>query len=331
MAWILNANFAGRRRTSAISGRAMENAKLVSEADPGPETVARVQRIGRRGRASRLTVTRGLAQHGELSQRPGAAADTRVADRAASGSALLTSAQSERLNRVLNVLLALGALVLLSPVLVLIALAVKLTSRGPILYAQVRVGVDQRARLERRAHAGRRSGAEHRRELDQRGRPTDRRATDSRRTADVGGHAFRIYKFRSMCMDAECGSGAVWATRNDPRVTAVGRILRHFRLDELPQLYNVLTGDMNIVGPRPERPSIFCRLRAEIPDYSLRQRARPGITGWAQVRRSYDACIDDVREKVRFDLEYLRRRNLWVDLQIMARTIPVMLFKRGAC
>jgi lipopolysaccharide/colanic/teichoic acid biosynthesis glycosyltransferase len=88
---------------------------------------------------------------------------------------------------------------------------------------------------------------------------------------------------------------------------------------------------MNIVGPRPERPSIFGRLREEIPEYSLRQRARPGITGWAQVKHTYDSCLDDVRKKVLLDLEYLQRRNLWVDLQIMARTIPVMLFKRGAC
>jgi lipopolysaccharide/colanic/teichoic acid biosynthesis glycosyltransferase len=131
-------------------------------------------------------------------------------------------------------------------------------------------------------------------------------------------------------VNAECGTGAVWATRNDPRVTPVGRFLRACRLDELPQLYNVLRGDMNIVGPRPERPSIFCRLREAIPEYPLRQRARPGITGWAQVKHCYDTCIDDVKKKVHFDLEYLQRRNLWIDLQIMARTIPVMLLKRGA-
>jgi lipopolysaccharide/colanic/teichoic acid biosynthesis glycosyltransferase len=141
---------------------------------------------------------------------------------------------------------------------------------------------------------------------------------------------FTMYKFRTMRIDAESRTGPIWAARRDPRVTPIGGLLRACRLDELPQLYNVLKGDMNIVRPRPERPSIFCRLSTEIPEYSLRQRARPGITGWAEVRHTYVSCIDVVRQKVRFDLEYLQRRTLWVDLRIMARTIPVMLFKRGA-
>jgi lipopolysaccharide/colanic/teichoic acid biosynthesis glycosyltransferase len=196
--------------------------------------------------------------------------------------------------------------------------------------------------MRRRSRVDRRGRAYHRLDVAREDRAADRRGAVrrrgsgarvavGRRTADLGGRAFRIYKFRSMCVDAECGTGAVWATRNDPRVTSIGGVLRKFRLDELPQLFNVLKGDMNIVGPRPERPSIFCRLRDEIPDYSLRQRARPGITGWAQVKHTYDSCLDDVKKKVGFDLEYLRRRSLWVDLQIMARTIPVMLFRRGAC
>jgi lipopolysaccharide/colanic/teichoic acid biosynthesis glycosyltransferase len=133
-----------------------------------------------------------------------------------------------------------------------------------------------------------------------------------------------------MCVDAECGSGAVWATEHDSRVTPVGRVLRQFRLDELPQLINVLKGDMNIVGPRPERPSIFSRLRTEIPEYPLRQRAQPGITGWAQISQSYDSCVDDVRKKVLFDLEYLERRSFWGDIRVMVKTIPVMVFRRGA-
>jgi lipopolysaccharide/colanic/teichoic acid biosynthesis glycosyltransferase len=320
----------------------MDAATHGNGADRIPEIVARAQHVYPFRRAPRLTLTRGLAQAGDGSPATGVVGDTDIAEAPAPRSDLLTGAPAERLNRAVNIVLAAGALLVLSPLLLLIALAVKLTSRGPILYAQVRIGVDRRARVERRDLLDRRSGDERRRGLDRRGRPADRRATASRRTrrarvalgrraVDVGGHAFRIYKFRSMCMDAECASGAVWATRNDPRVTPIGGILRHFRLDELPQLYNVLKGDMNIVGPRPERPSIFCRLREEIPDYSLRQRARPGITGWAQVRHSYDACLEDVRKKVGFDLEYLQRRSLWVDLKIMARTIPVMLFKRGAC
>jgi lipopolysaccharide/colanic/teichoic acid biosynthesis glycosyltransferase len=247
--------------------------------------------------------------------------------------------KSERVNRALNIVLAALGLVLLSPVLLLIAVAVKATSRGPILYTQVRVGVDQREHGDRRRQAERRLGRDRRRSLDRRGR-IERRGTLNRRALaalamyerrreDIGGNPFRMYKFRTMCEGAECGSGAVWATRHDSRVTPIGGFMRQFRLDELPQLINVLKGEMNIVGPRPERPSIFSRLRTEIPDYPLRQRTRPGITGWAQIKHSYDTCVDDVRKKIGYDLEYLQRRTAWEDLKIMAKTVPTMLFRRG--
>jgi lipopolysaccharide/colanic/teichoic acid biosynthesis glycosyltransferase len=191
----------------------------------------------------------------------------------------------------------------LSPIILLVAIAVKLSSRGAAVYSQTRVGLDRR-----------------------------QAATDAlydRRKQDNGGVIFTIYKFRTMRADAERTSGAVWATRNDPRVTKLGRILRRTRLDELPQLVNVLKGDMNIVGPRPERPSIFVRLREDLPDYRLRQRTRPGITGWAQINHSYDTSIDDVRAKIRYDLEYLERQCLAEDLKIMVKTLPVMLFRRS--
>jgi lipopolysaccharide/colanic/teichoic acid biosynthesis glycosyltransferase len=179
-----------------------------------------------------------------------------------------------------------------------------------------RAGLDRRGRIERRAVRNRRGRAAI--------------AFYGRRCEDIGGFPIRIYKFRSMCVGAECGSGAVWAAKNDVRITPVGRILRQYRLDELPQLINVLRGEMNIVGPRPERPSIFCRLRTEIPDYTLRQRTRPGITGWAQIRHCYDSCIEDVKKKLSFDLEYLERQTLWEDVRIMVKTIPVMVFRRGS-
>lgn len=213
--------------------------------------------------------------------------------------------RSELLNRAMNVTIAALALVILSPVLLLIALAVKLSSPGPVLYMQTRVGQDRRRR------------------------PIS--AVFDRRHSDVGGLEFRIFKFRSMRTDAEQTTGAVWATQNDPRVTAVGRFLRKTRLDEVPQLFNVIRGDMNIVGPRPERPSIFAELRQNIHEYPLRQQARPGITGWAQINRAYDASLDDVRAKVQFDLEYLERQSFLEDLKIMVRTLPVMIFNRGAC
>lgn len=211
--------------------------------------------------------------------------------------------RSEILNRVVNILIACIALVILSPILILVAIAIKLTSRGPVVYSQTRVGLDRR-----------------RSRID---------ALYDRREQDSGGRIFTIYKFRSMYIDAEQASGAVWAQRNDPRVTLVGRFLRRTRVDELPQLVNVIRGDMNIVGPRPERPSIFARLREDISEYPLRQRARPGITGWAQINHNYDSSIEDVRTKVRYDLEYLERQSLAEDLRIMVRTVPVMLFKKG--
>ncbi len=211
--------------------------------------------------------------------------------------------RSERAVRFVNVTLAVIALVLLSPLLIAIAIAIKATSRGPVFYLQPRVG------------------------LDLRGRRTD--PGYDRRARNLGGRIFTIYKFRSMRADAERESGAVWAAKVDSRVTPVGRFLRKTRLDELPQLINVVLGDMNIVGPRPERPSIFARLCEDIAEYPLRQLARPGITGWAQINQSYDSCVDDVRRKVRYDLEYLERRGVFEDLRIMVKTVPVMLFHRG--
>ena len=205
----------------------------------------------------------------------------------------------ESVSRAVNILISLAALIILSPILLLIALAVKLTSHGPILYTQIRVGIDRRRQTS----------------LD-----------DERRVYDLGGAPFTMYKFRTMHVNAESDGKAVWAVKQDPRVTLVGRVLRRCRLDELPQLYNVLRGDMNIVGPRPERPALFADLCAGIPHYRLRQRVKPGITGWAQINQPYDACVDDVRRKVQYDLEYLRRQSLIEDLRIMTMTLPVMLF-----
>ncbi|HWN17748.1 MAG TPA: sugar transferase [Gemmatimonadales bacterium] len=208
-----------------------------------------------------------------------------------------------RVNRTLNFVLALLGLVASLPILLIIAVVIKLTSRGPVFYTQVRVGLDRRLPV---------GGIQ-----------------NQRRELDIGGEPFTIYKFRTMRVDAEQGSGAVWAQQRDPRVTTVGRFLRQYRLDELPQLLNVLRGEMNIVGPRPERPTIFAEMREHIAEYPLRQRARPGITGLAQINHHYDRSLDDVRTKVNYDLEYIRRRNLREDLRIMLKTIPVILWRRG--
>ncbi|HET9603727.1 MAG TPA: sugar transferase [Gemmatimonadales bacterium] len=209
----------------------------------------------------------------------------------------------ERLRRVLNFVLALLGLIVALPVMLLVALLIRLTSRGPVIYTQTRVGLDRRnPALDNANH---------------------------RRRQDIGGKPFLIYKFRTMTVNAESGSGAIWAQNNDPRVTWIGRYLRQYRLDELPQLYNVLRGEMNIVGPRPERPTIFAQLREHIGEYPLRQRAKPGITGLAQINHHYDRCIEDVKTKVSYDLKYIERQGIFEDLKIMLQTIPVMLFRRG--
>lgn len=209
--------------------------------------------------------------------------------------------RSESVNRAFNVALAIVGLLVTAPLLILIGLLIKATSRGPILYAQTRVGLDRRWRQTLAMH--------------------------DRRVRDLGGAVFTIYKFRTMRVDAEARSGAVWAQENDPRVTPLGRYLRILRLDELPQLWNILRGDMNIVGPRPERPSIVARLQRDIPDYVCRHRVRPGLTGLAQINQQYDACLDDVRTKVSYDLDYLRRQSLFLDVRIMLRTVPAVLLK----
>ena len=212
---------------------------------------------------------------------------------------------TRRLRRGLNVAAALGLIVLTAPVMILTAVAVGLTSKGPIIFRQPRVGVDRR-----------------------RDDPTA--PVDPRRAVDHGGRIFQIYKFRTMTHDPEQESEQCWASPTDPRVTSVGRILRKYRLDELPQLFNVLKGDMNLVGPRPEQPEIFKDLRDDIANYQRRQRVLPGITGLAQVNRHYDQCVEDVRQKVELDLAYLERESPLEDLRIMAQTVPVVLFGKGS-
>lgn len=145
-----------------------------------------------------------------------------------------------------------------------------------------------------------------------------------------GGKIFNIYKLRTMKLDAEKETGPVWAQENDSRYIMFGRIIRKAHLDELPQLLNVLRGEMSIIGPRPERPFFVQQLSKEIKDYNKRLQVKPGITGLAQVRQKYDETIEDVRRKVKFDLLYVRRMCLWVDVRILALTVYVALTGKGA-
>lgn len=140
---------------------------------------------------------------------------------------------------------------------------------------------------------------------------------------------FVLYKFRTMGVDAETGTGAVWAQEKDPRVTRVGSFFRKSRIDEIPQLFNVLMGDMSMVGPRPERPEFVEKLKTLIPYYSERHFVKPGATGWAQIRYSYGASVEDSLEKLRYDLYYIKNLSLNLDVMIIIETIKVVLFRRG--
>jgi sugar transferase (PEP-CTERM system associated) len=143
------------------------------------------------------------------------------------------------------------------------------------------------------------------------------------------GRPFSVIKFRTMRQDAEA-QGAVWATKNDPRVTKLGRFMRNTRLDEIPQLWNVLRGEMGFVGPRPERPEFVQWLASEIPFYELRHMIRPGITGWAQVRYQYGATLEEAKQKLEYDLYYVKHLSLGLDLLIMFETIKTIVLRRGA-
>ncbi|HEY7752019.1 MAG TPA: sugar transferase, partial [Ignavibacteriaceae bacterium] len=143
------------------------------------------------------------------------------------------------------------------------------------------------------------------------------------------GKKFKIIKFRSMFKDAEKYTGPVWSQKGDPRVTRIGRFLRRFRIDEIPQMINVLKGEMSLVGPRPERPVFVEKLSQEIPYYPRRLKVRPGITGWAQVKHKYDENIEDVKIKLRYDLFYIENMSLRMDFKILTRTIFVVLFGKG--
>ena len=226
------------------------------------------------------------------------------AARAAAHHDVAPSTAREWLRRALNVAVALVGLLLAAPLMIAIAILIKISSPGPVLYRQFRVGLDRRTLFA----------------LD---------GDLKLRRKDRGGRVFTMYKFRTM-HDGADRVGEIWARAKDARVTALGRILRRYRLDELPQLFNVLRGDMNIVGPRPEQPKIFAELWPRVDQYALRQRVLPGITGLAQVSRPYDRTVMDVRAKVKLDLDYLGRRSPAEDVRIMLLTVPVMFGGRGS-
>ncbi len=197
----------------------------------------------------------------------------------------IKSAFFKKVKRYFDVVASAAGLILSFPFCLLIALVIKLDSKGPVLYRQERVGED--------------------------------------------GKTFDLLKFRSMHIDAE-EDGPVWAGSNDERVTGVGRMIRKLRLDEVPQMVNVLRGEMSFVGPRPERPFFIEQLGKEIPFYFQRHVVKPGITGWAQIRYPYGASREDTLEKLKYDLYYVKHMSLFFDLMIILETAKIVLLGKGA-
>ena len=224
---------------------------------------------------------------------------------------------TQRAKRAMDVLCAVSMLLLLAPVVLLVAVAVKLTSPGPMLFRQIRTGLNLRTPRDRRASRLAAANADR------------RQKSNDRRHDSCYGRPFVLFKFRTMRIDAE-KNGAQFATKGDPRVTSIGRFLRKTRLDELPQLWNVLRGEMSLVGPRPERPEFIEHLSQEVPNYLLRLGIKPGLTGLAQVLNGYDNDLAGFRRKVALDLLYLQNCCLVNDLKILFRTVGVVLTGKGA-
>lgn len=189
------------------------------------------------------------------------------------------------MKRILDFIISVTVLAVMLPLILVISILIRMTSKGPAIYSQERVGKK--------------------------------------------GRVFTMYKFRTMRMDAEAETGPTWARENDPRITKLGAWLRKTRLDEIPQFYNVLKGEMSLVGPRPERPYFVDQFKNEIPMYTRRLRVRPGITGWAQVKWKYDSSLDDVKEKTKYDLFYVENMSLRMDFKILINTVFSMVRAKG--
>jgi sugar transferase (PEP-CTERM system associated) len=191
-----------------------------------------------------------------------------------------------KLKRSIDLALSLILLVILGPLLLLVAVLIKLDSRGPVFFTQERVGAHRRP--------------------------------------------YKVYKFRSMVQDAEAKSGPVWAQEEDDRVTRVGKYIRRWRIDEFPQLFNVIRGKMSFVGPRPEREFFVSELEKEIPYYGERFSVKPGVTGWAQVCYPYGSSVEDAKEKLNYDLFYIKNMSILMDLMVIMKTVKTVLFGEGA-
>ena len=201
-----------------------------------------------------------------------------------SGFSLLENSYQIKTKRLVDIFLAMIVFVLTCPFLLLTAMLIKLTSKGPVFYSQIRTGKD--------------------------------------------GKPFMLHKFRSMITAAE-KDGPQWASLNDNRITVIGKFIRKTRIDELPQLLNILKGEMSFIGPRPERPEFDKELKTQIPYYDLRYIVRPGLTGWAQVEFPYGASIEDSKKKLQYEIYYIKNYSFYFDLLILLKTFRVVFFGRG--
>jgi len=208
--------------------------------------------------------------------------EDRVASQIIKVKTIVITSWRAAVKRSLDSIISVVGLIVLSPVMMLVAIAIKMDSKGPVMLCQTRVGMK--------------------------------------------GRTFKMYKFRSMYQNAETKSGPVWAIDRDPRVTSVGKFLRDSHLDEIPQLFNVLKGEMSLVGPRPERPYFVSEFRIAIPHYDRRLCAKPGITGLAQIRRGYDETLSDVKKKIRYDVLYIKKMCPLLDLKLMTLTVGAVFF-----
>ena len=188
--------------------------------------------------------------------------------------------------RAFDIVLSVIGVILLSPLFLFAIILIKVTSKGPVVFTQTRLGKD--------------------------------------------GKSFKIFKFRTMRVDAEKETGPIWASENDPRLIPSGKFLRKAHIDEIPQFFNVLMGDMSVIGPRPERPEFVEKLKGQIPEYERRLEIKPGITGLAQVWHRYDETIEDVKKKIKYDILYIKKVCLWTDLLILLRTFRVVFTGEGA-
>ncbi len=240
------------------------------------------------------------------------------------------SRSQQLVKRIVDIFGALAILILASPIMILAAVLVKCTSRGPVIFRQTRVGLNLRTQpADRRSDTTRSEDVSDASETAAQSTDERRSADGDRRRVPAHGRQFTLYKFRTMFIDAE-KHGAQLATERDPRITAVGRVLRRTRIDELPQVINVLRGEMSLVGPRPERPEFIDTLSLTIPNYLNRLGLRPGISGLAQIINGYDTDEESVRRKVCLDVLYLQNCCLWNDVMILLRTVWVVISGKGA-